>query len=326
MIPRTSVCVQVSGLCQVEDTTMAYYLYHTLEFMNKIERQFDEKKAIPWMNANWHWSFYISGLYLFLVWFGERYMKTRKPFNLRRTLCMWSTFLSAFSIFGMIRVSLHAPQIVYLGGWGHAFCDTWAYTGSMGCGLWAFLFPFSKLPELVDTVFIVLRKQKLSFLHVFHHVSVFIYCWYSYAYPISTGIWFGAVNYSVHGVMYTYYAVKASGRSPPRWVAKAVTTLQLSQMFVGVYINYVGITSLLSGKTCRTSWFDIGISIFFYVSYAILFANFFYWAYIHKKPSKKEAGTSTKSARLASGPLTSTQDKVTANGHITTNGLVHQHY
>ena len=53
----------------------------------------------------------------------------------------------------------------------------------------AFMFPFSKLPELFDTVFIVLRKQKLSFLHVYHHVSIFIYCWYSYAYPISTGIY-----------------------------------------------------------------------------------------------------------------------------------------
>ena len=38
--------------------------------------------------------------------------------------------------------------------------------------------------------------------------------------------------------MYAYYAVKASGRSPPKWVAKCITTVQLSQMFVGELIDF----------------------------------------------------------------------------------------
>lgn len=303
--------------------TSLYYAYHPLELLDMMESRFDEKKAIPWMNARWHWSFYFSALYLLFIWWGERYMKNRQPFNLRRALCMWSTLLGTFSIFGIMRTAVLAPQMVYLGGWRHAFCDTWAYVGSQRCGLWAFLFPLSKLPELVDTVFIVLRKQKLTFLHVFHHVSVFIYCWYSYAYPISTGIWFGIVNFIVHGIMYMYYAVKASGRSPPRWVAKVITTIQLSQMFVGIFINYIGITSLLSGKTCRTSWFDVGISIFFYVSYAILFANFFYWAYIRPKSLKKKSNVSPLTSNGV--PITcQPQTKPVANGHIPqTNGTVH---
>lgn len=301
----------------LESRTMPlHYFYSAWEILNKIESQFDEKKAIPWMNSKWHWSFYFSALYLFLVWYGHRFMKTRKAFNLRRPLCMWSTLLGSFSLFAMTRVVFLAPQMVYLGGWRHAFCDTWAYVGSGRCGLWAFLFPLSKLPELVDTAFIILRKQKLSFLHVFHHVSVFIYCWYSYAYPISTGIWFGIVNFSVHSIMYTYYSIKASGRQLPRWVAKIITTIQLSQMFVGIFINYIGITSLLSGKTCRTSWFNVAISIFFYASYAILFANFFYWAYIHPKPTKK-TDTTTASGKPGLS-LTSSQ---LPNGIVAGNGI-----
>ena len=304
---------------------MFYYLQRIWYTLEAIESRFDEKKAIPWMNANWHWSFYFSAIYLFFVWYGQRYMKNRKPYNLRRILCMWSTLLGVFSAFAIVKIIKIAPQMVSFGGWRYAFCDTWSYVGSQGCGLWAFLFPLSKLLELIDTVFIVLRKQKLSFLHVFHHVSVFIYCWYSYAYPISTGIWFGIVNFIVHGIMYTYYAVKASGRSPPRWVAQAITTIQLSQMFVGIFINYMGITSLLMGKTCGTSWFDVGISIFFYVSYAILFANFFYWAYIHPKPAKRVAVTSSVVNGAVNNELkTKVTPHTTTNGRMSANGVVHR--
>ena len=59
-------------------------------------------------------------------------------------------------------------------------------------------------------------------------------------------------------------------------------------MFAGILLNYLSIVSLLNNKTCETNWFAITISIFFYASYAVLFANFFYWAYIHKKPRNKE--------------------------------------
>ena len=269
-----------------QHTSEMDYITQPFDFLRKIETQFDEKKSLPWMHDRWHWSFYFSALYLLLIYLGQRYMKDKKAYNLRRELCMWSTLLAGFSIYACIRILPVSYFMVKANGWQHAICDSYSYVGSSGAGIWSFIFPFSKLFELFDTAFIVLRKQKLSFLHSYHHVSVFIYCWYSYAHPISTGIWFGIVNFFVHSVMYTYYAVKASGRSPPRWVAKTITVIQLSQMFVGVFINYVGITSLLNNVHCNTNWFAIAISIFFYVSYAILFANFFYRAYISRPASK----------------------------------------
>ena len=297
---------------------MSYYFLRPIEFLDAIEQQFDDKKVIPWMSQRWHWSFYVSAFYLFFVWYGQHYMKDRKPFNFRRPLCMWSTLLCCFSILVLLRTGRHAYQMVYYGGWNHALCDIWAYTGSNGGGLWAFLFPFSKLLELADTMFIVLRKQRLSFLHVYHHFSVFIYCSYSYAYPISTGLWFGVVNVSVHALMYGYYAIKASGRNPPRWVSTSITTIQLSQMFVGVFINYIGISSLINGKTCRTSWFDVGISVFFYVSYAILFSNFFYWAYIHKRSDK---GSESKLKKpVTDGELETKIESKADNGYVHLNG------
>lgn len=281
-----------------------YYVNGISHTLRTIELSFDERKVIPWMRGHWHWSFYYSIMYLILIYAGQRFMKDRPRYNLRRALCCWSAGLSLFSFYAMYRFVPIAFNMCYTGGIQHAICDTGSYIGSGGGGIWAFLFPLSKLPELVDTAFIVLRKQKMVFLHWYHHVTVFIYCWFSYAFPISTGIWFGMVNYSVHALMYAYYAVKASGRSPPRWVAKSVTTIQLSQMFVGIILNYLAIKSLLENKTCEMNPFAIGISIFFYASYAVLFANFYYWTYIHKKPANRkepEKKSNVATAIIANG-------------------------
>ena len=75
------------------------------------------------------------------------------------------------SFYAVYRIIPIASRMVYLGGWQHAICDYRSYVGSSGGGIWAFLFPLSKLPELVDTVFIVLRKQKMVFLHWYHHIT-----------------------------------------------------------------------------------------------------------------------------------------------------------
>lgn len=290
------LCRHTAIACRTTmNVTTGFGAYDYLTFvpysMSTIEYSFDEKKVILWMSRHWHWSFYYSIAYLVLIYTGQKWMKNREPYHLRRALCMWSTGLSAFSFYAIIRIYPHARRMVYLSGWEHAVCDTNSYIGSVGAGIWAFLFPLSKLPELVDTAFIVLRKQKMVFLHWYHHITVFIYCWFSYGFPISTGIWFGIVNYTVHALMYAYYAVKASGRNPPRWIAKSITTIQLSQMFVGIFLNYMATRALLRNKTCEMTPFTIGLSIFFYTSYAILFGNFFYWTYIHKKPLRQVVQT-----------------------------------
>jgi elongation of very long chain fatty acids protein 6 len=33
----------------------------------------------------------------------------------------------------------------------------------------------------VDTLFIVLRKKPLIFLHWYHHITVLLFCWHAFA-------------------------------------------------------------------------------------------------------------------------------------------------
>jgi hypothetical protein len=52
---------------------------------------------------------------------------------------------------------------------------------------WTFYFCMSKIPELLDTVFIVLRKRPLRFLQYYHHIVTMWFCWAAWAQKIECG-------------------------------------------------------------------------------------------------------------------------------------------
>lgn len=164
-------------------------------------------------------------------------------------------------------------------------------------GFWTWLFVLSKLPELGDTVFIVLRKQPLIFLHWYHHITVLIYSWFSYTEYTASARWFIVMNYFVHSVMYSYYALKALRFSPPRFISMLITGLQLTQMIIGCAINIWAHSYLKTAghSACNISDLNIKLSIAMYFSYFVLFARFFYKAYFSSdaKFGKKKISSST---------------------------------
>ena len=155
------------------------------------------------------------------------------------------------------------------------------------CWFWLFLFVMSKLPELGDTFFIVVRKSKLHFLHWYHHITVFIYSFYMCAHPQSGMIWYAGMNFAVHALMYTYYTLRAARVHIPRQCAMFVTTCQLSQMVVGVGLQLTSSYMLYHGYNCDTSVQDIVFGVCIYASYMVLFADFFYKTYFGKRGKVK---------------------------------------
>jgi hypothetical protein len=149
------------------------------------------------------------------------------------------------------------------------------------------MFVLSKVPELGDTIFIVLRKQPLIFLHWYHHITVLLYSWYSYSEYTAAARWFITMNYLVHSVMYTYYAFKAAKFRVPRGIAMIITTLQLIQMVVGTLVNFWTYQMKQDGLECQVSDTNIKLSLLMYVSYFVLFARFFHNAYLKPKSSEK---------------------------------------
>ena len=74
------------------------------------------------------------------------------------------------------------------------------------------MFALTKPVEFIDTLFVVLRKQKMHFLHWFHHASVLVICWYSGGAirGPTVALYFATMNSFVHSIMYSFYAAKVA--------------------------------------------------------------------------------------------------------------------
>jgi elongation of very long chain fatty acids protein 6 len=271
-----------------------------------------------WMARNWIWSFAIALAYCILVFCGKWAMSGRARYECRTPLIIWNIFLALFSILGTIRVTPEFFWITSERGLRASVCSN-SYGHAHITGFWAFMFVMSKLPELVDTVFIVLRKQQLIFLHWYHHATVLVYCCYSYKDFTSTGRWFMNMNYFVHSMMYTYYACKAMRIKVPSLVSQVITTSQILQMIAGCYVNYTAYAAKAAGERCAISEENIFWSSLMYFSYFVLFAHFFVNAYVVKKPtvgsgasSPASQSPSDKDKAAGKKPLLSTTN--TTNG------------
>jgi len=227
---------------------------------------------------------YFSIAYFVLIFGGQYIMKDKKPFDLKWPLAFWNLALAIFSFIGAVRVVPHLLVMIFDNGYENAVCTPVVYSYGMGAAaIWVELFIFSKVPELLDTAFIVLRKKPLIFLHWYHHITVLLFCWYAGAHRASIGIFFCAMNFSVHAIMYFYYFASCVGIWP-KWISPFFITLcQLSQMFVGVIVTVSAIYFKQNGQ-CDSSNDVLFWGGLMYLSYFSLFFKFLIDRFF---PSKK---------------------------------------
>ncbi|CAF4816091.1 unnamed protein product, partial [Rotaria sp. Silwood1] len=228
-------------------------------FVFEFELKFFDKtyahNMYAWMNKWWWLSIVYSIIYVILIYYGRSLMESRERFQVRFPLLLWNIGLAVFSIFGMIRCLPEMLYSLHTRGLEYTICDRSNIYGITG--YWITIFCISKVPELIDTLFIVLRKQKLIFLHWFHHATVLVYAWYSYHDWTASGRWFVFMNYTVHAMMYSYYAFRAMQYRIPKWMQVTVTAFQLSQMGVGCFVNYKAYFYKQAGKTCYVAYANI---------------------------------------------------------------------
>jgi len=147
------------------------------------------------------------------------------------------------------------------------------------------VFYMSKILDFVDTVFIVARRKwrQLSFLHVYHHSSIFMFYWLNVNVAGDGDVYYTiVVNSFIHLVMYSYYACTTVGVTVPKPIKRAVTHLQRIQ-----FVSMVGQAAYLLYNSCA---FPPRITItyaVYIISLFVLFTNFDRKTY-GKPAAKKE--------------------------------------
>merc|ERR1719183_811289 len=94
--------------------------------------------------------------------------------------------------------------------------------------LW--LFYVSKVLDFMDTIQIVFKKswKQLSFLHVYHHSTIFLFYWLNVNRGYDGDIYLTVLlNGVIHTVMYTYYFI--SLHTKDIWWKKYLTLMQMAQ-------------------------------------------------------------------------------------------------
>ncbi|XP_064624279.1 very long chain fatty acid elongase 7-like isoform X2 [Lineus longissimus] len=224
--------------------------------------------------------------YILMVKCGPAFMENRKPVNLKFVIIPYNFLLVGLSFYMFYEFLVTAVLSKY-----SLKCQPVDYSSSplalrMASVCWWFF--FSKVIELLDTAFFILRKKnnQLSFLHVYHHSTMIINWWLGARYvPGGQSFMVALLNSFVHIWMYSYYGLAAVGPHMQKYLGwkRYLTSLQLLQ-FVAftIHTGYNMTTDCAFPQGFNYAVFLYGLSLI------TLFGNFYYQQYVLKKQKSQK--------------------------------------
>ncbi|XP_039452962.1 elongation of very long chain fatty acids protein 4-like [Culex pipiens pallens] len=216
--------------------------------------------------------------YLLVVWVGPKLMRDRKPFDLSSVLIPYNLAMALLNLYICVQLFVGSTQLGY-----SYICEPCQQSFSgpemriVGAVWWYY---FSKVLEFMDTFFFILRKKEnqLTFLHVYHHSTMFSFWWIGIKWVPSGSTFLPAmVNSFIHVLMYTYYGLSAVGPHMNKylWWKKYLTILQLIQFTIALVL---GVNGIVTG--CEFPLWMHYTLIGYMISFIVLFGNFYAQAYI----------------------------------------------
>lgn len=231
-------------------------------------------------------------VYYTVIFGGDRLMKKFqiKPFVLNGLFQFHNLFLTTLSLILFVSLVEQLIPQIYYNGLFYAICNENAWTQKMV--VLYYMNYLTKYLEFIDTIFLVLKQKKLTFLHTYHHGATALLCYTQLigTTPIS---WVPiSLNLFVHVVMYWYYFLAARGIRV--WWKEWVTRFQIIQFLIDLSFIYFAVyIKVMSGYnpkytgnlTCSGTPLATFSGCSIISSYLFLFIAFYIEVY--RKKSKK---------------------------------------
>ncbi|KAJ3030782.1 hypothetical protein HDV00_008722 [Rhizophlyctis rosea] len=238
--------------------------------------------------------------YLAIVLGGQQIMRAsvQKPISIKPIFFLHNAMLSIVSA-GLLLLFLELviPDLLKNGlMWSICHEDAW----SSRLELLFYINYLIKYYELLDTIFLVLKKKKLEFLHVYHHAATMVLCYFELEGRTAVSWVPVTLNLFVHVIMYYYYA-RTAVSSKPIWWKKYLTTLQITQFILDIFAIYLATYTYVSSAmypdiipnfglgTCRGKPIAAWIGCAIITSYLGLFVQFFIKTYGDNKNKRRQA-------------------------------------
>lgn len=240
-----------------------------------------------WAFTDFRTAITIALIYVLFVLVGSTMMKlgvpAMDPYPIKFFYNVSQIFLCAY-------MTIEAFMIAYRNGYS-TVCNSYVRDDPPLANL-LWLFYVSKIWDFWDTIFIVIGKKwrQLSFLHVYHHFTIFLFYWLNVNSQYDGDVYLTILlNGFIHTVMYTYYFICMHTKIPgtkknvPIWWKSSLTSLQLIQ-----FVSMMSQATYLLVKGCKGISTGITKVYFVYIlTLFILFAQFFVSSYMKPKDKKK---------------------------------------
>ncbi|KAF9112887.1 hypothetical protein BGX27_002644 [Mortierella sp. AM989] len=199
-------------------------VHHVRAFLTSVESPL--ARELPLMNP-FHVILITLG-YLITVFVGMQIMKTFNRFEVKSFSLLHNFVLvsiSAYMCGGVLYEAYKGNYTLF-----ENMADHTSKGFPMAKMIW--LFYFSKIMEFVDTMIMVLKKnnRQISFLHIYHHSSIFMIWWLvTFSAPNGEAYFSAALNSFIHVIMYGYYFLSALGFKQVSFIKFYITRSQMTQ-------------------------------------------------------------------------------------------------
>ncbi|EDV40517.1 uncharacterized protein Dana_GF10549 [Drosophila ananassae] len=245
----------------------------------------DERtRTWPLVESPWNVAAVLAS-YLLMVRFGPKWAARYKPMQLRVPLFLHSLAMALLNAHIFLELFTASRALGYSYSCQPCRVSYSPHEMRITTAMWWFY--ISKVFEFADTAFFILRHKwsQLSFLHVYHHSSMFCITWAVVKWMPSGSAFLPAlINCFIHIIMYGYYAASTLGPRVQRflWWKRYLTGLQLIQFGYGVFWG----TQATIRKCDISTWALVSGSLYM-LPFIYLFGKFYLQSYGSKPSSKK---------------------------------------